>query len=118
MSRPDYLSYFFRAGQTPFQVLPDLEDAVAEEILKKDTLWRADGTYQSHRKRHERVLREKFVAKGGRPVRSHPIYMILGDSPARPHDLRMEYDFKIVIPLDRFSAEEISFTYPDSLYVK
>ena len=54
--------------------------------------------------------------KGGGAVRKHPIYMILGDSPAGPHDLRLEYEFKIVIPLDRFAAEEISFTYPDSLY--
>jgi hypothetical protein len=42
--------------------------------------------------------------------------MILGDSPAGPHDLQLEYDYKIVIPLYRFSSDEISFTYPDSLY--
>ena len=53
MSRPDHLSYFLRAEQTPFQVLPDLDDQAAEEILRSDTLWRGDGTYLAHRKRHE-----------------------------------------------------------------
>jgi hypothetical protein len=42
--------------------------------------------------------------------------MILGDSPTGPHDLHQEYDYKIIIPLDEFSAAEVSFTYPDSLY--
>jgi hypothetical protein len=111
-----YLIYFFRAGQVPFQVICDFDEHVAQQILQQDTLWRGDGTYLAHRKRHERILRTKFIEKGGKPGRQHPIYMILGDSPTGPHDLHLEYDYKIVIPISVFSPEDVSFTYPDSLY--
>ena len=81
MQIPDYLTYFFRERQTPFEVLSDLEEPVAQNILTQDTHWRGDGTYLAYRKQHERLLREKFIAKGGRSKRQYPIYMILGDSP-------------------------------------
>ncbi len=42
--------------------------------------------------------------------------MILGDTPSGPHSLDEEYDHKLVLPLSLFSAEDVSFTYPDSLY--
>jgi predicted HTH domain antitoxin len=116
MPVPDYLTYFFRNGQVPFQTICDLDESEAQAILRRDTLWRGDGTYLSHRKRHERLLRKKFVAKGGKPVRQHPIYMILGDCPQGPHDLHREYDYKIILPVALFSPDDISFTYPDSLY--
>jgi len=116
MELPDYLSYFFRQGQTPLQTICDLDEQVAEDILKHDVLWRGDGTYLAHRKQHERYLRDQFIAKGGRPVKTYPIYMILGNSPTGPHDLRLEYDYRVIIPLTAFPPEALSFTYPDSLY--
>lgn len=116
MRVPDYLSYFFREGQTPFEVLSELDELAAEEILQQDTLWRGDGTYLAHRKRHESIMREKFIARGGRPKRQYPIYMILGDSPVGPHSLNQEYDYRLRIPIKVFSAHDVSFTYPDSLY--
>src|SRR5512141_1928176 len=73
---PDHFTYFFRRGQTPFQSICDLDEAEAEALLNQDTLWRADGTYLAHRKRHEQLLRDLFMAKGGRPRRAHPIYMV------------------------------------------
>lgn len=42
--------------------------------------------------------------------------MILGDSPAGPHDLNQEYDYSMRIPIKAFSTDDVSFTYPDSLY--
>ncbi len=116
MTIPDYLSYFYRSGQLPFEVLSDLSEDVAERILQNDVLWRGDGTYLRHRKKQERYLRDRFVEKGGQPRRRHPIYMILGDSPSGPHSLDAQYDHKLVIPLFIFGSEDISFTYPDSLY--
>ena len=113
---PNYLTYFFRKGQTPFQVLSNLDEQVAETILARDVHWRGDGTYLAHRKWHERMLREAFIVRGGRPQRRYPIYMILGDSPVGPHSMEAEYDYRIQIPLDAFSADDVSFTYPDSLY--
>jgi hypothetical protein len=116
MNTPDYLQYYFRTGQEPFSVLCDLDEHIAQGILKKDVLWRGDGTYLQHRKEHEKILRNKFIKKGGKPKRLFPIYAILGESPSGPHDLENEYNFKIKIPMRLFSNEDISFTYPDSLY--
>jgi len=42
--------------------------------------------------------------------------MILGDSPKGPHDLHLEYDYRVTIPLAAFPPDTLSFTYPDSLY--
>ena len=116
MEVPNYLTYFFREGQKLFEVLSDLDEQVAEKILKQDTQWRGDGTYLKHRKQHESLMREKFIVKGGEPKRQYPIYMILGDSPTGAHDMNNEYDFKLKIPIEVFTAKDISFTYPDSLY--
>jgi hypothetical protein len=113
---PDYLSYYFRDNQKPFQTLTDLDSATVEDILKTDVLWRGDGTYLEHRKRHERIIRKLFINKGGHPKRNYPIYAILGDSPIGPHDLENEYVYKIKLPLGIFLNDSICFTYPDSLY--
>ncbi len=111
-----YLAYYFREGQTPFEVLTDLDSEAAESILKADTLWRGDGTYLTHRRNHERLIRELFIQKGAHPSREHPIYAILGESPIGPHDLENEYAHKLRIPLKSFLWDDVSFTYPDSLY--
>lgn len=116
MKVPDYLTYFFRDMQRPFEVLSDLDEQTAASILLNDTEWRGDGTYLAHRKRHEQLLREQFIGRGRKSKRHHPIYMILGDSPTGPHDMTAGYDYLIRIPLSLFSAEEVSSTYPDSLY--
>ena len=113
---PDHLSYFYREHQALFEVLSDLNEEEAEAILKDDVLWRGDGTYLRYRTAHEGYLRDRFVEKGGAPKRQYPIYMILGDSPTGPHSLDGEYDRKLVIPLSLFGPEDISYTYPDSLY--
>ncbi len=113
---PDYLTYYFRDGQRPFEVITDLDPEAAQAILRNDVLWRGDGTYLDHRKSHERLLRDLFIEKGGHPSRHYPIYAILGESPVGPHDLESEYSLKICIPLRDLSRDDVSFTYPDSLY--
>lgn len=116
MSIPDHLSYLYRKGQPLFEVLSDLDESVAEEIFRRDVLWRGDGTYLRYRKAHEQYLRDRFIEKGGRPRRRYPIYMILADSPPGPHSPDDECDHKLAIPLSLFAPEGLSFTYPDSLY--
>jgi hypothetical protein len=113
---PQFLSYYFRKNQEPFQVLSELDENKAEAILKNDVQWRGDGTYLKHRIQHEEIIKNKFIEKGGRPKRKYPIYAILGESPIGPFDMENEYEQKIIIPVDQFNPEDISFTYPDSLY--
>jgi hypothetical protein len=116
MGVPDYLTYYFRADQRPFEVITDEDRMVAQSILKNDVLWRGDGAYLDHRKNHERLIRELFIRKGGHPSRQYPIYAILGESPVGPHDLENEYSYRINVPLQSLSRDDVSFTYPDSLY--
>ncbi len=116
MTYPKYLSYFYRKNQILFTVLSDMNERVAENTLREDVLGRGGGTYLKYRKKHEHYLRNKFIEKGGLPKRTYPIYMILGDSPTGSHDLNKEYELKMTIPLSLFSSEDLSFTYPDSLY--
>lgn len=42
--------------------------------------------------------------------------MILGDSPPSPHDLHHNYERKLIVPCAIFSADDVSFTYPDSVF--
>ena len=117
MKNPDYLTYYFREGQTLFDVLSDKNPKQGEEILKNDVLWRGDGTYLSYRKAHELKLRQKFIQKGRNPNRKWPIYAILGNSPSSIHSLENEYQYKLIMKLKDFGLDDVSFTYPDSIYV-
>lgn len=116
MNIPNYLTYFYRDDQNIFDVITNYNDTQAESILSNDTQWRGDGTYLKHRKKHEQLMRNKFIKRGGVPKREFPIYMILGDSPKSAHDLHNHYSNYLTISLKFFSKEMISFTYPDSLY--
>lgn len=42
--------------------------------------------------------------------------MVLGDSPAGIHDMRLEYEYSIKSPIGIFPVESVSHTYPDSMY--
>jgi hypothetical protein len=75
-------------------------------------------SYLYLRKQVERQLRNEFLLKGGRPKEEYPIYMVLG----RPKWTQTSEDAmtvmttdEILVPLKIFSAEDISFTYPDSM---
>jgi len=116
MKVPDYLTYFYRKNQPMFQSICELDEAVAEEILSHDVLWRGDGTYLPYRKKHDQYLRKSFIAKGGKPELDYPVYMILGDSPTGPHDMHNDFDYFMKIPLSIFPVETVSYTYPDSMY--
>jgi hypothetical protein len=85
---PDFLSHYYEAADGPFRNLSDLPMAEAEPILQKIRQG-ASGRFASQRSadylvvRHglEDRLRQLFIAKGGRPRRERPHYLIVG--PAR-----------------------------------
>ena len=57
-------------------------------------------------------MREQFVAKGGKPTRQHPLYLILGES-----ELWTDQESQSLrIPLSAIPTEVLSFTYTDSWY--
>jgi hypothetical protein len=111
---PDYLTHYYR--DAPFRTLtelpPDEVDrllAAAGKVRKLPRRLRSAYYFQERRK-FEALMHRQFVAKGGRPDRENPHYMILGNSEfweqKEPHVL--------TIPLAHFPTEWISFTYSDS----
>jgi hypothetical protein len=69
--------------------------------------------YLAQRRRAEASLRAKFVALGGQPIRSCPIYFVLGRSVSffEKHEPDLRW---ASIDLDAVPEQCVSFTYGDS----
>ncbi len=122
----DYLIHFYRSGTEPFRTLSLLPDSDAIQIMKdlyvggavfwdrfKDPL-----QYRRMRQQIEQYLHQVFIAKGGTPYESCPIYMVLGRSKWLRNDLdaaTLATTAQIEVPLYLFKEGDISFTYPDSM---
>jgi hypothetical protein len=116
---PDFLSHYYEASDGPFQNLSDLPLTEAEEILerirqggeRRFASQRA-ADYLSMRRELEERVRELFIAKGGRPQRARPHYLILG---ACPWVLSWyPQGCELRIPLAAFRPDFVSFTYGDT----
>ena len=113
-----FLYHYHDATVGPFYSLSSLNDQEAEEILSR---LRAEGVtfaaqrapdYWPVRRALERRIRTLFEEQGGRPIRAHPHYMVLGPCPW----LRAWYrDGRVIkLPLASVDPDVVSFTYGDS----
>jgi len=103
----------FRPEYGPFRNICALPDERAEAILAdmRDRYgfgWLVP-SYLRERREVEAWLREGFRAKGGHTVDLHPIYLSLNPVAPRPSN------DTIIVPLERFAADTLSLTYPDSM---
>ena len=64
----------------------------------------------------DRMLREAFIAHGGKPQRDAPFYMTFG-RPDRQWASAYEHPARVKIPLKEFDPPTISFTYGQSFAV-
>jgi hypothetical protein len=119
----DFLTHYYRAGNRPFMTLSALEDhealAVMKEKYSDDPMWarfKNPGWYLSERKRAEKWLRDRFISKGGNPKQDYPIYTVLGTSEALDKELTTQKLERIEIPLSLLAADEVSFTFIDSMF--
>ncbi|MCB0058724.1 MAG: hypothetical protein KDE45_16925 [Caldilineaceae bacterium] len=119
----DYLTHYYMGDREPFQSLSALPDAEAIRImaaLSDDTPFGArfkqPHQYLAARRDSEAWVRAEFIAKGGRPQAGYPISCVLGSSgwleQAAPE---RAIHAAIRIPLALFTADDVSFTYPDSM---
>jgi hypothetical protein len=114
-----YLSHYFEKGQEPFLSLSDLSDDEAIKIHKtletENNIFNKrnkDGQYMFYRRIVENKLYSAFIAKGGKPQRKTPFYMVLGECYfCKSWFMNNEI---INIPLEEFDKNTISFTYGDS----
>lgn len=114
---PDFLSHYYECARGPFRNLSDLPVDEAEAVLAalrrrgEGFAGRRQADYLSIRRGLEDDVRARFIDKGGQPLRARPHYMLLGACAwvkgwyAHGCELR--------IPLVRFDAATVSFTYGD-----
>jgi hypothetical protein len=125
----DTLIHFYRKGSLPFQSLSALPEEEALRRMQKlyvegSTIWerfKDPRAYLLARRQTEAWLREAFIARGGQPRQPYPIYMVLGrtrwlDRHGDPATLATTAE--INVPIGLFSAQDISFTYPDSMITR
>jgi hypothetical protein len=122
----DFLTHIYQRGAEPFQSLSALCDAEALQIMaglyiEGSAYWgrfEQPQEYLQMRRRTESWLRQAFIAKGGKPRLSYPIYFMVGKPPwlERAADpATVASTVQIQVPVSIFEEGDISFTYPDSM---
>jgi len=112
-----YLYHYYEKDFGPFRTLTSLpmDEAravlLAQKAADKPTNPDIDGFLQKRYDR-DKQLREMFAAKGGKPIRTAPVYMMLG--PHTQWATAYAEPAVVQIPLDAFTRESVSFTYGDS----
>ena len=113
-----YLYHYYERRIGPFVSLSDLPAEGASEIQSRLTLEnrtfaaRRNDAYLARRKYLEQLVRSMFIAKGGKPVREAPHYMVVEECPW----LASWYEDGafIKIPVEEFDMRAVSFTYGDT----
>lgn len=115
-----YLYHYYERDFGPFSPLTALPFDAAKKVLLEQ---KATGKFRNPdidgflQKRYERdkKLYNLFIAHGGKPVRTAPIYMMLGEH--KQWESAYENPAVIKIPLEEFDPLTVSFTYGDSFAV-
>ncbi len=115
---PDHLTHYTK--DRPFRSLserspeewPELLASLREENTLAFARFGRDD-YLPNRVRLEARLRKDFVARGGRPIRRHPYYFVLGRSPwFERHEPKI---LAVRVPVADLDPTRLSFTYGDSM---
>lgn len=125
----NHLTHFYRKGSLPFRSLSALPDEEALRImtdlyLEGSTIWerfKDPLDYLLARQDTEEWLRQEFISRDGQPQDPNPIYMIFGRTPwldKHGDPATLATTEEIDVPLTLFSAQDISFTYPDSMITR
>lgn len=121
MRIPEYATHYYLRENGPFRSLSELpggsEDPIFLDLLtrhQRDSSYRRryGKNYIGVRREVEARLRKLFVARGGKPRRRHPFYLVLGESPWF-RDLNANQS-ELRIPLSQLDPDVTSMTYPDS----
>lgn len=114
----DVLTHYYRPFSRPFLSLSALPDPEVSRVLAELARFEplphrlAHPSYLAERRRIEAGMRRRFEAKGGRPERSHPHYLVLGEFSLWESDGSL----KIRIPLSSVPPALVSFTMTDSFF--
>ena len=122
----DHLIHLYKRGTEPFRTLSALREEEAIAIMQRlyvpgSIFWERfedPVAYLRLRKQIEQSIHDTFLAKGGKPCQTHPIYMAFGRSRWMQNELdtvTLATTTEIEVPLALFAESDVSFTYPDSM---
>nr|WP_163500417.1 hypothetical protein [Halomonas socia] len=118
---PDVATHYYLRENGPFRSLSELAGGADNPVfLDLLTRHQRDPGYRRRYGRHyidmrrdvEERLREHFIARGGKPRRRYPFYLVLGESPWF-RELNAD-QAEVRLPLSCLDPEVVSLTYPDS----
>jgi hypothetical protein len=116
-----HLTHYYFDRDHPFRSISALPEEEALSVMKplaSDDLFgmrfKNPEQYLNDRKNTESWLRSSFIAKGGKPTDKHPLYLIVGDSGWIEE--KNIFKMKISVPVDILSDNDVSFTFPDSMF--
>lgn len=123
MTLPQSLFHYYEGSRQPFLSISELQDSKFALLMDEfselnlpesrfDEKWKRD-FYLFFRPYTEQKIRERFIAKGGKPDLIAPRYTTLG--PVTWFNRWYQEPKVIEIPLTNIPTESISFTYPDSM---
>ena len=118
MDEINYLYHYYNKDEPPFRTLTSLAYNEAKVVICSELPENAKFDVDNFlEKRYERdkLLREKFISIGGKPIRTSPVYFTLG-----PNEGMKTWFNKpdwIKIPFIDFDPLTVSFTYGDSFAV-
>ena len=118
--RPDFATHYYLPGRRPFLNLSNLNSEGVRAVEQEMAQLRAAGNqfrpfgrrYVEWRKLTEERLRQLFIARGGRPQRTAPHYLVLGESPWFEHLAAGMRALRV--PLRSLPRDVTSATRPDS----
>ena len=115
-----FLYHYFERDFGPFKPLTSLPTEEARRILqaKKEAGKFAHPNIENFLQQRydaDKTLRAAFAAHGGKPQKTAPVYMTLGEH--KQWESAYENPAFIKIPLEEFDPLTVSFTYGDSFAV-
>jgi hypothetical protein len=116
------LTHYHHCDDPPFQTLSALPDQAALGVIARLSdrtgavydRFRHPQRYLQQRRATEAWLRQEFIRKGGQPRTQYPQYFVVGQATW----IESGFDGQscaIKMPRSAFRADQISFTYPDSM---
>jgi GNAT superfamily N-acetyltransferase len=107
-----HLYHYYDKSTPPFRTLTSLPFEEAKRIMGEDS-W--VDNFLNQRYGRDTTLRESFIAIGGKPIRTAPVYFTLGANEGMK--TWFEYPDWIRIRVADFDLDTVSFTYGDSFAI-
>ncbi|UZO79720.1 hypothetical protein NBT05_12245 [Aquimarina sp. ERC-38] len=116
MNSPKFLYHYYETENGPFRNITELGLDKAKNIqnqISKGWNSKRPDNYIELRFALEKRIKELFIEKGGKPHRKDPFYFTLG--PCSWAKSWYVNPGVVKIPLNEFTSDQISFTFPDSM---